>query len=86
VRRACLEYLQRWLVFFYPKRVDLAKELEELAGCLDGQLTVPRLSWKYEWVRKALGWEAARHAQTWLPRLRWSLFRSWDNLLFRMGR
>jgi hypothetical protein len=31
--------LQRWLVSFYPKRLDLAKELEELAGSLGGRLT-----------------------------------------------
>jgi len=84
-RAACVEYLQRWLVCFYPKRLDLAKELEELAASLGGRLTVPRLPWKYEWMRKTLGWDVARRAQVWVPRLRWSLVRSWDKTLFRMG-
>ena len=85
VHAACVEYLQRWLVSFYPKRLDLAKELEELAISLGGRLTTPRLSWKYEWMRKTLGWDVARRAQTWLSQLRWLLVRSWDEVLFRMG-
>lgn len=84
VRSACLDYLQRWLVYFYPKRLDLAKELQELAASLGGKLADPRLSWKYDWIRKTLGWDMTRRAQTYLPQLKWLVVRSWDKTRFRM--
>jgi glycosyltransferase involved in cell wall biosynthesis len=84
VRRACQSYLQRWVICFYPKRLDLAEQLQELAVAMGSSLTTPRFSWKYDWMRKTFGWNAARRMQTYFPQLKWSVARSWDKLLFRL--
>jgi glycosyltransferase involved in cell wall biosynthesis len=84
VRQACQAYLQSWLIYFYPKRLDLVGQLQELAVGMGGKLTAPRFSWKYDWVRKTFGWNAARHMQTYVPQLKWSAVRSWDKLWFRL--
>jgi len=77
-RAACLTYLQNWMVYFYPERSDLFEHAQKLAQELGGQLEVPRLSWKYSWIKTLFGWPLARRAQVVLPRLRWSLVRLWD--------
>lgn len=82
VRKACVNYLQNWLVFFYPSRPDLMKHAEEMARSLGGQLHVPRLSWKYYWIQALFGLSVAKRAQVALPRIRWSLQRSWDRTMF----
>jgi hypothetical protein len=56
VRAACLNHLQTWFIQFYPERIALVKQLEQLAATLGGRLTVPRLSWKYIWIQKLFGW------------------------------
>ena len=81
-RAACVTYLQNWMTFFHPERMDIFKQAEELARSLGGQLLIPPLSWKYSWIDAAFGRHMARRAQAYLPRLRWSVVRSWDRALF----
>ncbi len=83
-RAACVKFLQNWMVFFYPERLDLFGQAEEMARDLGGQLVVPRLSWKYSWIKKVFGQRFARRAQLSLPPLRWALVRLWDKTLFRI--
>lgn len=83
VRAACLKYLQNWMVFFYPERLDIFRQAEQISRELGGQLVTPRLSWKYSWIKTILGWRLARRAQVSLPSMRWSLVRLWDRTLFR---
>ena len=78
VRRACLRYLQRWLIYFYPERPDIVQRAEQLAGLLGGRLEVPRLPWKYAWIQKAFGWGLAKQAWRRLPKIRSALARRWD--------
>ena len=84
VRAACVRYLQNWLMCFYPERPDLVKKAEDMARELGGHLEVPRFSWKYSWIEAIFGRRLARRAQVYLPRLKWSLVRSWDKALFHM--
>jgi hypothetical protein len=84
VREACVTYLQNWLVFFYPDRPDLVKQAEEMAASLGGKLKTPPLSWKYSWIAALFGRRQARRAQVVLPRLKWSLMRHWDRVLFQI--
>jgi len=77
-RAACVTYLQNWMNFFYPERMDIFREAEELAKSLGGNLKVPPLSWKYSWIDRLFGRPAAKRAQVLLPRIKWSLIRSWD--------
>jgi hypothetical protein len=83
VRAACVRYLQNWLIHFYPERLDIVKQAEDMAKELGGQLDAPQLSWKYSWIKAAFGWPLAKRAQILLPSLKWSLVRSWDKTLFR---
>lgn len=83
-RAACVTYLQNWMVFFYPERLDLFQEAAGLAKSLGGELHVPRFSWKYAWIEKMFGRAMAKRAQVTLPRMKWSLVRGWDKTLFRL--
>ncbi len=84
VRKACLIYLQNWYHNFYPERPDLVGELQELAGQLQGQLEVPRLRWKYAWIKPIFGWRAAKWAQTALPQAKASYIRRCDKTMYRL--
>jgi glycosyltransferase involved in cell wall biosynthesis len=84
VRTACVTYLQNWLLNFYPERPDLVSEMEQLAESLGGRLAVPKLRWKYSWIRPLFGWGPAKQAQFVLPQLRASLLRSWDKAMYRL--
>jgi glycosyltransferase involved in cell wall biosynthesis len=83
VRAGCVRYLQNWLINFYPERMDIVKQAEELACELGGSLRAPKVSWKYAWIRALFGWGPAKRTQILLPRIRWSLVRAWDKALFR---
>jgi glycosyltransferase involved in cell wall biosynthesis len=84
VRAACVKYLQTLLIYFYPERPDIVKQAEQLASDLGGQLEVPRLSWKYSWIKAAFGWRPAKRVRLFLPGVRFSLARFWDRVLFRV--
>src|SRR5258705_5524163 len=49
-REACLLYLQRNIIHFYPERTDRIRQAEQLARDLGGELRPPYLSWKYSWI------------------------------------
>jgi glycosyltransferase involved in cell wall biosynthesis len=83
-RKACLAYMQIWYPNFYPERADLVAELQDLAAQLQGRLEAPRLRWKYAWLRKVLGYEAAKRAQSYLPQFKASLIRFWEKALIRL--
>jgi glycosyltransferase involved in cell wall biosynthesis len=83
-RAGCVTYLQNWMVFFYPQRLDLFKEAEDLAKSLGGELQIPRFSWKYSWIETMFGRSQARRAQVMLPRMKWSIVRAWDKTLLRL--
>jgi hypothetical protein len=70
--------------YFYPARLDIFDEAAEMARELGGKLEIPLLSWKYSWLRVIFGLRFAKRAQVLLPRLRWSVVRMWDKLLFRI--
>ena len=84
VREACLTYLQNWFGVFYPDRPDLIAELQRLAAELGGGLNPPKLSWKYAWMKPIVGSKAAKLAQTALPQMKASLYRSWDKAMYEM--
>jgi hypothetical protein len=83
-RAAAVNYLQTWLIDFYPERLDIVKEAERLAAELGGCLGTPRLSWKYDWIRRLFGWGLAKRTQVYLRRVKWSLLRQWDRVRLRL--
>jgi hypothetical protein len=83
-RAACVKYLQNWLPNFYPSRLDIVDRAQQLAATLGGRLEHPRFSWKYAWIEKIFGWNLAKRAQVFLPRIKWSMIRSWDKTLAKV--
>jgi hypothetical protein len=83
-RAACVTYIQNWLVCFYPSRMDLVEEAQQIAKEFGGKLDPPHLSWKYAWIRALFGWPFARRAQVMLIQIKWSLIRLWDNTIYRI--
>ena len=84
VRAACVKFLQNWIAYFYPERLDIFRQAQAMSNDLGGQLEIPRLSWNYSWIKALFGWRLARRAQLFLPNVRWSLVRFWDKMLFRI--
>jgi len=84
VRAACVTYMRNWMVHFHPERTDIIRSAEELARELGGRLEIPRLPWKYDWIRALFGWRFARRAQMALPNAKWSVIRFWDRTMFQI--
>jgi glycosyltransferase involved in cell wall biosynthesis/peptidoglycan/xylan/chitin deacetylase (PgdA/CDA1 family) len=81
IREACLTYLQRNLVNFYPERADIVTQAEKAAADLGGQLQPPHLSWKYSWIKSAFGWKAAKNVSLEMRKFRWSLENTLDRAM-----
>lgn len=86
VRTACLNYLQTWLVYFYPERPDIVQNLEEIADEIGGKLETPSLRWKYAWLGRLFGYRFGKRAQFLLPELKWSLKATFDRALLPVDR
>ena len=80
-RHACLTYLQRNFINFYPERADIVRQAEHLAADLGGQLRLPHLSWKYSWIKAAFGWRTAKNVALEMRKIRWSLESSLDKAM-----
>jgi len=85
-RAACVRYLQTWLPYFYPERMDLVTEAKQMATGLGGHLEIPRLSWKYAWMEPLFGRCVAKQVQLRYNDVKWSIRRTWDRALFRSER
>jgi O-antigen/teichoic acid export membrane protein/glycosyltransferase involved in cell wall biosynthesis len=83
-REACLTYLQRNLINFYPDRADIVKQAEQTARTLGGVLHPPELSWKYSWMQHVFGWDLTNRAQVFLPQIKCWIVKSGDKALFRL--
>ena len=85
-RVTCVRYLENWLPCFYPERMDLVQEAQQLAASLGGRLSLPEASWKYAWIEKLFGFAAAKHAQLYYNRGKSSALRVWDKMLYASQR
>ena len=69
-RKACLIFLNRWSIYFFPERSDVIAQMHQLALELGGMIEKPTLSKKYRWIQKIFGWKVAKRAQFALPVVR----------------
>lgn len=81
VRAACLQFLQGWLIHFYPERPDIAEQMQQLAADLGGSLKEAKMPWKYAWIQKLFGWNTAKRTKLTYNRFKSIAMRSWDKLL-----
>jgi hypothetical protein len=86
VRSVCVKFLQQYASCFYHERPYLFQKIEQMAAELGGRLEMPRLSWKYAWIKAIFGWTPANRTQLYYNRMKASLIRSWDKALFRLER
>lgn len=77
-REACVRYIQTWYPNFFGVERDLAQTLELLAIELGGSIPSPRLPWKYEWIHRLFGWNAARRTSAVYNRFKSDLLRYKD--------
>jgi glycosyltransferase involved in cell wall biosynthesis len=84
VHAACVQYMQNWLMNFYPERMDIVEQAQQKAKELGGSIVPPKLSWKYAWIESLFGWNLAKRAQVSLPAFRWSVARLCDKTLLRV--
>jgi glycosyltransferase involved in cell wall biosynthesis/peptidoglycan/xylan/chitin deacetylase (PgdA/CDA1 family) len=82
VKQACLSYLHASLLYFYPERPEIVKQMEEMAHELDSQLPLPRLPWKYSWIKTISSWGIAKRSQQLLLKYRWAAGKHWDHALY----
>jgi len=85
-RAACATYLGNWLNYFFPARLDIIEQAQQLAATLGGKLELPGVRPKYRMIEKFFGRETANRAQVWLPNLKAAALRSWDKAMFRLER
>jgi hypothetical protein len=81
VRAASVQYLQNWLLEFYPERPDIVAEARGLAAELGGHLSDPKLPPQYHWLRGVLGWPAAKKLSRKVPQWRLAAAHLWDQVL-----
>jgi glycosyltransferase involved in cell wall biosynthesis len=84
VRKACVNCLQKYLVWFYPERPDIVVQAGNLANELGEKLDGPHLPLKYAWIQKVFGWSTAKQAQAAYNYAKLSVFRSLDKALSRL--
>jgi glycosyltransferase involved in cell wall biosynthesis len=83
-RAACLTYLKNWLGYFYPGRMDIVGQAQQLAATFGGGLELPQLRRKYAWLEKISNRKIANQAQVSLPNMKTFLTRSWDKVMFHL--
>lgn len=83
-RAACIAYLQRNLIHFFPNQPELVCRAEQLAEKLGGRLTPPHLSWKYSWAQALFGWGFAKNVSLCMRKSRWVVQKHWDKVLFQL--
>lgn len=81
-RDACLKFLDRWTIYFYPERPDLFKKMQSMATDLGGELAPPRLRAKYRWLQMVFGWSVAKKAQRSFPTLRFLAEKNLERFLY----
>ena len=86
VREACLIYLRRNLINFYPERPDIVGQVQRVAAELGGVLRPPHLSWKYSWIKATLGWRPAKLTAQFMREARWGFESAMDKALSHVRR
>jgi glycosyltransferase involved in cell wall biosynthesis len=88
-RQAVVILLQTWLPLFDPRRLDIVREMKELARELDGRVKFLELAdplrWKFAWMENFFGHRFAYWAQAEIPKFKHSLIRLWDKTMFQLG-
>ena len=80
-RDACLRFLQRWLIYFYPDRCDILEKANSVAKDLGGELHAPVLAWTYDMIKQLFGWKMAKKTQVAVRQTKVLVKKNWNRLL-----
>ena len=83
-RMACMQFIRDSLIYFYPDQPHILEQAGQLAEEFGKPLGVPYVSWKYAWIVRFFGWDAAKVAQHRMRRIRWKFARKFDSLMFQL--
>jgi glycosyltransferase involved in cell wall biosynthesis len=81
-RMACLRYLQHAINHFDPLPDRITHEMHKAATRLGGRLAPPGLPAEYAWLGQLVGVKAAKLMRRTLPRLKWALLGSLDDVRY----
>ena len=60
--KGIVKYLQDSFFYLYPDNMDLVTKARQMAHDLGGgSLSLPRLGWKYAWIKELFGWKVAKN-------------------------
>lgn len=85
VRAACVKYLQSTVNDICPESEAVLDRARKMAASCGGRLDEPRLPAKYALLQTLLGRATAKRMQVSYNAMKSSMFRSWDEALFRLG-
>ncbi len=80
-RAACVKYLQDSFFYFYPDNMELVTKAQDMARNLGGELLLPRLGWKYAWIKELFGWKIAKNVCFSIPGIKTALKMNYCRLL-----
>lgn len=69
-RQACIAFLNRWAIYFFPERMDVFNDMQQIAIELGGVIDEPKLRKKYLLLQKLFGVRVAKRIQYSLPVMR----------------
>jgi len=81
-RNACSKFINRWTIYFYPERPDLFQKMQLAVDDLGGQLSPPKLRYKYQLLQRFFGWRIAKKAQHIFPAIRSVVEKQLEHFLF----
>jgi hypothetical protein len=80
-RSACLNLMQGFMPMFYPEKKEFLGKLNTLASQLGGCLPVPQVSWKHAFLKRIVGWNAAKKVMTSCTRTKFKAVINFDRFL-----
>jgi glycosyltransferase involved in cell wall biosynthesis len=84
-RSACLIFLQRWVIYFYPEQFAILEKASDLAKELGGELLPPSLSWKYSIIKLFFGWSMSKKVQEVTSMIKMIVQRIWDKMFYKLS-
>jgi hypothetical protein len=81
-RSACLTFLRRGFIYFYPEKTEIVKQARDIARELGGTLPAPDLDWKYSMIKDIFGWNVAKNFCFRVPALKVLIRKRVDRLLY----
>jgi glycosyltransferase involved in cell wall biosynthesis len=83
-RAACVAFLQKRLIYFYPDNPHIVQQISALAEELGGAIRPPTLKWHYRYVQAAFGWSAAKRSMFDFREAKHSVKRRWDQAMYNL--